>query len=487
MACLRDVICAACADQQAPKRVCHRTAAARRGTMQVVPLGTVGARTAHYTARLHGVTMMITRLASCVRWVLLLLLAAARAAQAAGRAAAQDPQRRAHRQRWAALAGDLHRRRPDAAEREARRHLGQGGGPEARVLARRRERAAQGAVPVPVDHGRRARPDLRQPGQGQHRPGDQRARLLLPRLQRDDDRAPGPAHQLQRVRPEPQHLRVRVAERTAGAARAGSGIYGTWATFKDIFNVTRSQLPLHVGCDLPYAGQLEPASRRCSIASSQTTTQLDDEAVYDAFMQVPLLDSFAQQPAAGAVRGLRRDGQLGARGALRPGAAQRARLRPVRRGAVEHAAGTAGVQGPDDVHHHHRPRPRQRAHASGRSTASRRRARRTSGSRSWVRTPRRSASAATYAEVHQAQIAATVAAFLGKDYRQGVPQAAPPLPEVLGSTPYVTTRVRDDHPSRRWHAGCRVRRALRSAPRPPRHRGPRPCSSSAAPASSGRT
>jgi bisphosphoglycerate-independent phosphoglycerate mutase (AlkP superfamily) len=34
-------------------------------------------------------------------------------------------------------------------------------------------------------------------------------------------------------------------------------------------------------------------------------------------------------------------------------------------------------------------------------------------------------------EVHQAQIAATIAALLGKDYRQAMPQAAPPIAEVL--------------------------------------------------------
>jgi len=36
------------------------------------------------------------------------------------------------------------------------------------------------------------------------------------------------------------------------------------------------------------------------------------------------------------------------------------------------------------------------------------------------------------AEVHQAQIAATVAALLGKDFRQAVREAAPPISEVLG-------------------------------------------------------
>jgi hypothetical protein len=35
-------------------------------------------------------------------------------------------------------------------------------------------------------------------------------------------------------------------------------------------------------------------------------------------------------------------------------------------------------------------------------------------------------------EIHQAQIAATIAALLGKDYRAAVPAAAAPLTDVLG-------------------------------------------------------
>ena len=50
------------------------------------------------------------------------------------------------------------------------------------------ERAPQGAVPVPVDDGRRPRPDLRQPGQGQRRPRHQRPGVLVSGLQRDAHR-----------------------------------------------------------------------------------------------------------------------------------------------------------------------------------------------------------------------------------------------------------------------------------------------------------
>ena len=38
------------------------------------------------------------------------------------------------------------------------------------------------------------------------------------------------------------------------------------------------------------------------------------------------------------------------------------------------------------------------------------------------------------AEIHQAQIAATIAALLGQDYRHAVPAAAPPITEIMGAS-----------------------------------------------------
>jgi hypothetical protein len=40
--------------------------------------------------------------------------------------------------------------------------------------------------------------------------------------------------------------------------RGRVSVFATWATFKDIFNVRRSHLPLHVGWDPPYQGPLSP-------------------------------------------------------------------------------------------------------------------------------------------------------------------------------------------------------------------------------------
>jgi hypothetical protein len=70
--------------------------------------------------------------------------------------------------------------------------------------------------------------------------------------------------------------------------------FATWNTFKDIFNVERSHLPLHVGWDAPYTGKLNPREELMN-RLYRTTTRFDDEDVYDSFMQVSLLDSFRKQ------------------------------------------------------------------------------------------------------------------------------------------------------------------------------------------------
>jgi Metalloenzyme superfamily len=69
------------------------------------------------------------------------------------------------------------------------------------------------------------------------------------------------------------------------------GVYATWETFKDIFNVRRSNLPLHVGWDLPYRGDLTPRQELLN-QLYHTTTRVDSEDVYDSFLQIPLIDSF---------------------------------------------------------------------------------------------------------------------------------------------------------------------------------------------------
>src|SRR5215472_3466069 len=207
-------------------------------------------------------------------------------------------------------------------------------------------------------------------------------------------------------------------------------VFATWAIFKDILNVSRSHLPLQVGWDLPYHGEL---NERQALLNRlyETTTRLEDEDLYDAFLQVPLLDSFAkQQPRVLFVGYGETDNwahagrydlvlhsahhfdhfvaelwdRLQALPAYRDCTTFIITTDHGRGGGLtewkEHGVEQKGseniwiaVLGPDT------PPLGERSHT---------------------------------AEVHQAQIAATVAALLGKDLRQAVREAAPPISEVLG-------------------------------------------------------
>ena len=66
-------------------------------------------------------------------------------------------------------------------------------------------------------------------------------------------------------------------------------IFATWNTFKDIFNTGRSRLPIQVGWDLPYRGTLTSNQQLINDLYLHTT-KLDEEDVYDSLQQVPLLD-----------------------------------------------------------------------------------------------------------------------------------------------------------------------------------------------------
>jgi hypothetical protein len=207
-------------------------------------------------------------------------------------------------------------------------------------------------------------------------------------------------------------------------------VFASWAVFKDILNVSRSHLPLQVGWDLPYHGAL---SERQALLNRlyETTTRLDDEDVYDAFMQVPLLDSFAQQQPRVLFVGYGETDNWAHAGRydlvlhsahlfdrfLRE-LWERLQALPAYRDrttfiiTTDHGRGS----GPTEWKEHG-------VEQKGSENI-------------WIAvlgpdTPPLGERSHT-AEVHQAQIAATVAALLGKDFRKGVPAAAPPLTEVLG-------------------------------------------------------
>ncbi len=66
-------------------------------------------------------------------------------------------------------------------------------------------------------------------------------------------------------------------------------VYATWEVFKNIFNESRSQLVLQSGWDLPEKGTLTSRQELLN-ELYRTTTRLDDEDVWDSFLQVPLID-----------------------------------------------------------------------------------------------------------------------------------------------------------------------------------------------------
>jgi hypothetical protein len=67
-------------------------------------------------------------------------------------------------------------------------------------------------------------------------------------------------------------------------------VFATWDVFSNIFNQPRSHLPLQVGWDIPYKNH--PASERQQLLNElyRHTTKLDNEDVWDSFLQIPLLD-----------------------------------------------------------------------------------------------------------------------------------------------------------------------------------------------------
>ena len=71
--------------------------------------------------------------------------------------------------------------------------------------------------------------------------------------------------------------------------RGQIAVYATWVVFKNIFNQPRSQLAMQVGWDPPGKGDLTPRQELLN-EFYRTTTRLDDEDVWDSFLQVPLLD-----------------------------------------------------------------------------------------------------------------------------------------------------------------------------------------------------
>lgn len=208
-------------------------------------------------------------------------------------------------------------------------------------------------------------------------------------------------------------------------------VFATWDAFTDIFNVSRSHLPLQVGSHPPYKGKLSPREALMNELYRKTTA-LEDGNVYDSFVQIPLMDSLARtQPRVLFVGYGETDdwGHMGRYDLLLHAAHSfdhyveqlwsTMQRMPAYRDqttfilTADHGRGSGPVewkehgveqQGSENVW----------IAVMGPDTAP-------LGERTGTR------------EIHQAQIAATVAALLGEDYRKAVPAAAPPIEEVLPS------------------------------------------------------
>jgi hypothetical protein len=68
-----------------------------------------------------------------------------------------------------------------------------------------------------------------------------------------------------------------------------AAVFATWSTFKDIFNQQRSQLAMQVGWDEPYRGAVTPREEMLNQLYRETI-KLDSEDVYVSLLQPPLLD-----------------------------------------------------------------------------------------------------------------------------------------------------------------------------------------------------
>lgn len=66
--------------------------------------------------------------------------------------------------------------------------------------------------------------------------------------------------------------------------------FATWGVFANIFNRPRSHLELHCGWDLPYAGSALTPREELLNDLYRHSTRLEDDDAYNSFLQPPLLD-----------------------------------------------------------------------------------------------------------------------------------------------------------------------------------------------------
>ncbi|HUJ39658.1 MAG TPA: alkaline phosphatase family protein [Candidatus Acidoferrales bacterium] len=81
--------------------------------------------------------------------------------------------------------------------------------------------------------------------------------------------------------------------------RGHVAVFATWAAFRDIFNVPRSHLDVHAGWDAPYPGADVTPREKLLDDLYLHSTRLEDDDTYNSFLQAPLLDYVkSQKPRA---------------------------------------------------------------------------------------------------------------------------------------------------------------------------------------------
>jgi len=206
-------------------------------------------------------------------------------------------------------------------------------------------------------------------------------------------------------------------------------VYATWDTFKNIFNEPRSQLVMQAGWDLPEKGNLTPRQELLN-ELYRTTTKLDNEDVWDSFLQVPLLDyvKSAHPRLLFVGYGETDNWAHSGRYDLVLESAHNVdkfvqQLWETMQAMPEYRDQTTFIITTD----HGRGNGLEEWKEHGVDQK---------GSENiWIAVMGPDTEAlgerANASAVTQAEIAATVAEFLGKDFRQAAPDAAPPLPRVV--------------------------------------------------------
>jgi hypothetical protein len=206
-------------------------------------------------------------------------------------------------------------------------------------------------------------------------------------------------------------------------------IYGTWSIHDDIFNKARSHLVMQTGWSTPRASG--DASKDALLAKLfNTTTRFDEEDVFNAFLQIPLLDYVRTGQARVLFVGYGETDNWAHQGRydLVLDSAQRmdgfvAELWNTMQAMPEYRGSTTFIITADH------------GRGSGPVEWKEHGVEEKGSENIWIAVIGPDTAAlgerANIAPVTQAQIAATVAALVGKDYHGAVPRAAAPITDVL--------------------------------------------------------